>query len=79
MVIAPANTGRDSRRRMAVNNIDQANRGIHVIGIFFGRILITVHIKLMAPIIEDAPAMCRAKIVMSTAGPAWAIEWDSGG
>ena len=69
MVIAPANTGRDRRRRIAVKNTAQTNRGMHVSGMPFGRILTTVHMKLIAPMIEDAPAKCSEKIAMSTAGP----------
>jgi len=32
-----------------------------------------VVIKLIAPIIEEAPAMCKLKIAKSTEGPACAI------
>jgi hypothetical protein len=31
-----------------------------------------VTIKLIAPIIEEAPDRCRLKIARSTAGPEWA-------
>lgn len=56
IVIAPANTGRERRRRMAVMNTDQTNNGVrsHVIpGL---RMLIMVVIKLIAPKIDDTPA-----------------------
>jgi len=41
--------------------------------------LMTVVIKLTAPKIEEAPAMWREKIPMSTEAPAWAIPADRGG
>ena len=56
MVIAPARTGSLSRRRMAVKNTDQTNRGIRSIVIPVARMLITVVMKLTAPKIEDTPA-----------------------
>jgi hypothetical protein len=43
------------------------------------RILIIVEIKLIAPRIEDTPAICNEKIVRSTLGPLWAKYWESGG
>jgi len=36
------------------------------------RILIIVEIKLIAPKIEEIPAMCKEKMVRSTLGPLWA-------
>lgn len=56
MVIAPAKTGRDSRRRTAVKKTDHTNKGIRSLSIPVVRILITVDIKLAAPRIEDTPA-----------------------
>jgi hypothetical protein len=38
-----------------------------------------VTIKLIAPIIEDAPARCKLKIPKSTAGPEWASMPLKGG
>jgi hypothetical protein len=38
-----------------------------------------VVIKLIAPIIDDAPAICKLKIAKSTEGPACAIAPDNGG
>jgi hypothetical protein len=37
-----------------------------------------VVMKLIAPRIEEAPAMCRDRIARSTAGPGWPVV-DSGG
>jgi len=70
IVIAPANTGRERSRRIAVINTDQTNKGIWSILIPNERILITVVIKLTAPRIEDTPAKWREKIPRSTEAPA---------
>ena len=49
------------------------------------RMLKIVVMKLIAPRIELAPAMCSAKIAMSIAGPSWPVKpklapvEDSGG
>ena len=56
MVIAPANTGRDNNKRMAVKNTAQTKRGIRSIVIPLGRIFITVVIKFTAPRIDETPA-----------------------
>jgi len=68
-VIAPARTGRDKRRRMAVIRIDHTNRGILSKEILELCIFIIVEIKLIAPRIEDIPAIWREKIVRSMEGP----------
>jgi len=68
MVMAPARTGRDNSRRMAVINTDQTNRGTISNFMLIGRILRMVVMKLIAPRIEEAPARCREKMVMSMAG-----------
>ena len=78
-MIAPARTGRDSRRRSAVIATDQTNRGIRSSRNPVQRILIKVVMKLMAPRIDETPARWREKITMSTEGPAWAILADRGG
>jgi len=72
IVIAPANTGRDKRSRIAVRRTDQTNRGICSIFILGLRMLKIVEMKLMAPKMDEAPARCREKIAKSTAGPLWA-------
>lgn len=56
MVIAPAKTGRESKRRMAVKKTAQTKRDIRSIVIPGVRILITVVIKFTAPKIEETPA-----------------------
>jgi hypothetical protein len=56
MVIAPANTGNERRRRIAVIITDQTNRGIRSKVIPLDRILIIVVIKFTAPKIEEIPA-----------------------
>lgn len=54
--MAPARTGNDRSKRIAVRKTDQTNRGIwsHVIPEV--RILTIVVIKFTAPRIEEAPA-----------------------
>jgi hypothetical protein len=56
IVIAPARTGRDKRRRSVVITTAQTKRGTFSEFILFGRIFFTVHIKLIDPKIEEAPA-----------------------
>jgi hypothetical protein len=77
--MAPASTGRDKRRRIAVKNTDHTNRGVRSHDIPAARILIIVVIKFTAPRIEEAPAKCKLKIERSTDAPAWAIPEDRGG
>ena len=69
IVIAPARTGKDNKRRKAVTKIDQANNGILCKVIPGVRIFKIVVIKLIAPNIDDAPAICKLKIAKSIAGP----------
>jgi hypothetical protein len=66
IVIAPAKTGKDNNKRIAVINTDQTNRGTRSIVIPGVRIFRTVEIKLIAPKIEEAPAKCKEKIAIST-------------
>jgi hypothetical protein len=69
-VIAPANTGKDSNKRIAVINTDHTNK-FKLWKLQPGcLIFIIVVIKLIAPIIEEAPAICKLKIAKSTEGPA---------
>lgn len=79
MVIAPAKTGRDKRRRITVILTAQTNRGIRSKRSPFQRILATVVIKLIAPKIEEIPAKCREKMARSTDGPACARFLAKGG
>jgi len=79
IVIAPAKTGRDKRRRNVVTKTDQTKRGRRSKEIPGARIFIIVVIKLMEAKIEEAPARWREKIARSTDPPACAILLDSGG
>jgi len=56
IVMAPANTGSERRRRRAVIPTDQTNKGIRSKVILGVRILIMVVIKLIAPRMDLAPA-----------------------
>ena len=77
MVIAPASTGSDNSSRNTVTRIDQTNNGILCRVMPGARMLKIVVMKLIAPRIEDAPAMCSDRIAKSTAGPGWP-ELESG-
>jgi len=55
-VIAPANTGRESKSKSAVIKIAQANKGVRIITIFSLRMLIIVVIRLIDPRIDEIPA-----------------------
>jgi hypothetical protein len=78
-VIAPANTGKESKSRTVVIKTDHTNKGTRSILIPGIRILITVVIKFTEPKIEEAPAKCREKIPKSTEAPLWAIFEAKGG
>jgi hypothetical protein len=69
MVIAPANTGKESNNKNEVINNAQTYNGNLYIVIPGKRILKTVVIKLIAPKIDAAPETCKLKIAKSTAGP----------
>ena len=79
MVMAPARTGRERRRRRAVIWTDQTKRGARSIRSPLLRILRMVEIKLMAPRMEEAPARWREKMARSTEGPLWALLAERGG
>jgi hypothetical protein len=68
-VIAPANTGRERRRRTAVINTAHAKSGRRCRVIPGARMLKIVVIKLTAPKIEEIPAMCKLNIAKSTEPP----------
>jgi len=70
IVIAPAKTGRERRRRTAVILTDQTNKESRSNCIPYHRMLTIVVIKLIAPKIEDTPARCKEKIAKSTEPPA---------
>jgi hypothetical protein len=69
IVIAPAKTGSDNKSKIAVIITDHTNNGIRSNPIIFDRIFKIVVIKLIAPIIEEIPAIWREKITKSTAPP----------
>jgi len=79
IVIAPANTGKLSKRSKAVIPTAHTKRGIRSSRTPSLRILRIVVIKLTAPKIEEIPARCNEKILKSTEAPAWAIVLDRGG
>lgn len=56
IVIAPARTGSDRSRRMAVINTDHTNRGTRSNVMVYERIFMIVVMKLIAPRIDEAPA-----------------------
>lgn len=69
IVIAPARTGNDSNSKITVIFTDHTNSGTRSKDIPLDRILMIVEIKLIAPRIEETPAKCSEKIVMSTEAP----------
>lgn len=79
IVIAPASTGRERRRRTVVIKTDHTNRFSRSQIIPGARILMTVVMKFTAPKIEEIPARCKEKIARSTPPPAWAIGPLRGG
>jgi len=66
IVIAPAKTGRDKISNKVVTPTLQTNNGSRSIVIPLERIFKIVLIKLIDPIIEEAPAKCKLKIARST-------------
>jgi len=79
IVMAPAKTGSDKRRRIAVIFTAHTNRGTRSNRRPLDRMLITVVIKLIAPRIDEIPAKWREKMAKSTDGPACARFLDKGG
>ena len=79
IVIAPANTGNDSNNRIAVIKTAHTNKGNRCIVIPGARIFIMVVIKLIAPKIEEAPAICKLKMAKSIEGPECACTLANGG
>lgn len=78
IVIAPAKTGRDRRSRIVVTLTDQINRGRRFIVWGTPRATKIVEIKLIDPMIEEAPAKWSEKMTRSTDPPEWPIL-DKGG
>jgi hypothetical protein len=69
MVIAPAKTGKESNNKIAVIKTDHTNKGNLRKYIPGQRIFTIVTIKLIAPAIEEIPAICKLNIAKSTAHP----------
>ena len=69
-MIAPANTGNESNKRMAVIKTDHPKREIFSKPIWKARKFNKVLIKLTAPNSEEIPARCSEKIAKSTEAPA---------
>ena len=79
IVIAPASTGSDSSSRNAVTKIAHTKSGILCIVMPGARMLKIVVMKLIAPMIDAAPARCSEKIAISTAAPGCPTGPESGG
>ena len=62
MVTTPASTGMTAINRNAVISQVQTNRGIFIRVMPGARMLRMVAMTLMAPMIEDTPMICTAKI-----------------
>ena len=79
MVIAPARTGRERRRRTVVIATPHTNKGMRSGVRPLGRMFFAVVIKLIELRIEETPARWREKIARSTEGPLCETFLDSGG
>tara|TARA_B110000091_G_scaffold209912_1_gene251857 strand:+ start:931 stop:1401 length:471 start_codon:yes stop_codon:yes gene_type:complete len=79
IVIAPASTGSDNSKRIAVINTAHTKSGILCIVIPGVRMFKIVVIKFMAPKIEEIPARCKLKIAKSIDPPEWNSIEDNGG
>ena len=79
IVIPAANAGRATTRRIDVMRTDQTKSGMRNSVIPAGRMFTIVTIMLIAPRIDEAPAMCLLRMAKSTDAPAWAVIDDSGG
>jgi len=79
IVMAPARTGNDKSKRIAVIKTDQTNKGMASILIAEDRMFMIVVMKLIAPRMEDAPAKCNLKMAKSTEIPEWNMLPASGG
>ena len=79
IVIPPAKTGNDNNNKKAVINTDQGYKPnlLKIKPLDF--ILNKVVIKFKAPAIEDTPAICKLKMLKSTAPPECAILPLKGG
>ena len=69
IVIAPAKTGKDNNNKKAVIRTDQTNKGSLSMVKPGALMLKIVVMKLMAPIMEEAPAQCKLNMAISTEPP----------
>lgn len=69
IVMAPAKTGRETNNRTVVTTRDQTNSGMRSPVMPCLRVVRAVTKKLIEPRIELAPARCKEKMAISTAGP----------
>jgi len=76
IVIPAANTGKDNTNKKTVTKKAHKNTSIRYASLPKTR---TVVIKLIPPIIEEAPARCRAKITQSTQAPGCPVTLETGG
>ena len=74
MVTAPASTGITAISRKAVMNQVQTNSGIFIRVMPGARMLSTVAMILMAPMMEEKPSMCTAKIKKSVLAGAKVVD-----
>src|SRR5690606_24772631 len=72
MVIAAANTGITAISKNAVMSHVQQNIGIFISVMPGARMFKIVTITLIAPMMDDAPMICTAKMARSMPGPIWA-------
>lgn len=79
IVIAPANTGKDSSNRIVVIRIAQLNKDIFSIHMFLFFMIKIVEIKLIDEIIDEIPATWREKMRKSTDSLEWNSADDRGG
>src|SRR5690606_17195493 len=78
IVMAPASTGSDSSSRNAVTSTDHTNSGILCSVMPGARMLKMVVMKLIAPRMDEAPAICIDRMAKSTDGPGCPILVDNG-
>lgn len=76
-MIAPASTGNDNNRRIAVTRTDHKKRGIRSHTLVVAPKI--VEMKLIAPKIEEIPAKWSEKMVRSTETPLCAKFPERGG
>lgn len=79
IVIAPARTGRDNKSKIVVTNIAQMNSGICSYFRYGCFMLMIVVIKLIDAMMDEIPAICSDKIIISIEWVGWNRMFASGG